>query len=311
MHNAILTLCEQQYGVAHVRQLREMGIPKDAIYRRIASLQLHVVHPGVVALGHTVLSEHGRCMAAALACGASGTITHEAAAWLHRTIGTFPGMIDVTATHHRGHIPGLQVHRSGLLDARSTTRIDGIRLTTFARTVVDLGARMSFPLLAHVMYKGSYRRIFDEEEILDELERVGLRRGRRSVLEALELRRSNSAGCRSLSEARMHELLLEIGAPPVLITPDIPTLDRIIEPDFCWPDLQLCIEVDGEQHDTPEGRAADQRRDAALSEAGYRVVRITSTDVWRRPSQVRERVHALLISAGARMRRPLGRKQPR
>jgi very-short-patch-repair endonuclease len=38
--------------------------------------------------------------------------------------------------------------------------------------------------------------------------------------------------------------------------------------------LKLIIEVDGEPHQTDEGRQGDQRRDQCLVEHGYHVVRI-------------------------------------
>jgi very-short-patch-repair endonuclease len=52
---------------------------------------------------------------------------------------------------------------------------------------------------------------------------------------------------------------------------EVPLLGRFIV-DFCAPRVRLVVEVDGECH--AERRAADTRRDAALSLAGYRVVRI-------------------------------------
>ena len=39
-------------------------------------------------------------------------------------------------------------------------------------------------------------------------------------------------------------------------------------------DLKLIVEVDGEHHETDEGRPHDQRRDPYLAERAYHVVRI-------------------------------------
>jgi very-short-patch-repair endonuclease len=48
--------------------------------------------------------------------------------------------------------------------------------------------------------------------------------------------------------------------------------------DFLCPAKGLIVEVDGDTHVDP---AADARRDAALTKLGYRVVRLTNTDVMR------------------------------
>ncbi|QJU60443.1 endonuclease domain-containing protein [Sphingomonas sp. AP4-R1] len=48
--------------------------------------------------------------------------------------------------------------------------------------------------------------------------------------------------------------------------------------DFVCPAARLIVEVDGDTHVDP---AADARRDAALGEAGYRVVRVTNDEVMR------------------------------
>ncbi len=52
---------------------------------------------------------------------------------------------------------------------------------------------------------------------------------------------------------------------------EVPLLGCFIV-DFCAPSVRLVVEVDGGCH--AERRAADARRDAALSGAGYRVLRI-------------------------------------
>ena len=51
--------------------------------------------------------------------------------------------------------------------------------------------------------------------------------------------------------------------------------------DFCCVALKLIVEVDGEHHQTDEGRQHDQRRDRYLAERGYQVVRIPGYEVLR------------------------------
>ena len=50
-------------------------------------------------------------------------------------------------------------------------------------------------------------------------------------------------------------------------------------PDFCCVALKLIVEVDGESHQSDEGRRRDLRRDEFLAEKGYQVVRIPGYQV--------------------------------
>ena len=64
--------------------------------------------------------------------------------------------------------------------------------------------------------------------------------------------------------------------------------------DFCCVALKLIIEVDGEHHQTDEGRQHDQRRDQHLAEQGYQVVRIPGYAVLRNAGSVQRQIeHAI------------------
>ena len=57
--------------------------------------------------------------------------------------------------------------------------------------------------------------------------------------------------------------------------------------DFCCVVLKLIIEIDGEHHQTEEGRGHDARRDQFLARRGFAVVRIPGYEVLRDPAAVR------------------------
>ncbi|MEL7230019.1 MAG: DUF559 domain-containing protein, partial [Pseudomonadota bacterium] len=50
--------------------------------------------------------------------------------------------------------------------------------------------------------------------------------------------------------------------------------------DFAIQSHKTIIEVDGEHHFTPEGLHRDAKRDAWFAQAGYRVIHITTADVF-------------------------------
>ncbi|MEM5491744.1 endonuclease domain-containing protein [Hoeflea sp. AS16] len=49
--------------------------------------------------------------------------------------------------------------------------------------------------------------------------------------------------------------------------------------DFAWLSKKLVIEVDGDSHETDQGRAHDQVRDAWMKDQGYTVLRFDNSDL--------------------------------
>ena len=49
--------------------------------------------------------------------------------------------------------------------------------------------------------------------------------------------------------------------------------------DFAWLAARIIVEVDGDSHETKSGKVHDLRRDAFLSQEGFRVLRFDNLDV--------------------------------
>src|SRR4051812_43295912 len=86
----------RQHGVVTRAQIRAMGLGDGAITQRIAAGRLHVVHHGVYAVGHAVLTRSGRWLAAVLACGPGAALSHSSAAALWGLQRGEPTITDVT-----------------------------------------------------------------------------------------------------------------------------------------------------------------------------------------------------------------------
>jgi very-short-patch-repair endonuclease len=56
--------------------------------------------------------------------------------------------------------------------------------------------------------------------------------------------------------------------------------------DFAWPAHRVIAEADGGTHDTPSGRRRDARRDDALQNAGWRVLRFPKREIVGDPAYV-------------------------
>ena len=108
---------------------------------------MHRVHRGVYAVGHPVLTVNGRRMAAVLAAGPGAVLSHASAAALWDIRRTSATRIDVTVRSSAGRAkrPGLRIHRTPTLRTDEITEHHGIRVTTPARTLLDLAVLIASP----------------------------------------------------------------------------------------------------------------------------------------------------------------------
>jgi very-short-patch-repair endonuclease len=235
----------------------------------------------VYAVGHTVLTRNGVLTAAVLACGEGAVLSHRSAAELWR-IGPRSALIDVTAAVDR-RVQGVICHRAAL-EERST--LEGIPVTTPARTIIDL---------ADVLTARGLERAVDEAEYL----RLDL-----SGLEPILGRRGAGALARLLTEWRtesrtrseLEEVFIALCAEHGLERPEVNVHVEGSERDFLWRGARLVVEVDGAQaHRTRRAFERDRLRDAELTAAGYRVMRFTQRRLEREPGAVA----GLLRRAGA------------
>src|SRR5689334_24626734 len=78
----IAALAAKQHGVVSLAQLIGLGLSRKSVHRRSQAGRLHRVHQGVYAVGHKRLTQRGRWMAAVLAGGEGGVLSHRSAAAL-------------------------------------------------------------------------------------------------------------------------------------------------------------------------------------------------------------------------------------
>jgi very-short-patch-repair endonuclease len=94
-------------------------------------------------------------------------------------------------------------------------------------------------------------------------------------------------------EARLHAVAREAGVHSLVRQRDVGGDEWIGRVDFLDPEKRLVVEVDSDlHHGSMLDAAADARRDAALIDAGYTVVRIKEHDVWHRADEVIRRLLA-------------------
>ena len=125
------------WGVISAAELRECGLSRDAIWKRVRSGRLHPVHRGVYAVGHAQLTPEGRFLAAVKACGPKSALSHFSAAFHWGLLEPSERFPDVTAPTGRAH-RGINTHRSRSLLTDDVVVHRDIPTTTPRRTLDDL-----------------------------------------------------------------------------------------------------------------------------------------------------------------------------
>jgi very-short-patch-repair endonuclease len=217
-------------------------------------------------------------MAAVLAAGEGTALSHLSAAALWRIWRRRAAGIDVVAPRQR-RLRGVRVHTFRRLDPRDVTTRNGIPVTTVARTLVDLTDSLDQYQLANVIHEAAFLELFNARATTTAMARANGRHHLASLNAAVRAHNTGSAGTRSKLEDRFLALVHEAGLPEPRVNTHVHTASRSIEVDFHWPELNLCVEVDGHGHNRPPTRQDDQARDAALTAAGHRVVRLAEHDL--------------------------------
>lgn len=192
---------------------------------------------------------------------------------------------------YRQH-PGLVVHR-GLLAPDEITTIEGVAVTDPIRTGYDL-ARAG-PLGEAVVALDALSRVhrFPPSAVLDLRRRRLGARGSTQLAEAVRLADPRA---QSPMESRIRLAIIVGGLP-------VPVLQHPVGPfflDLAYPSIRLAIEYDGEAHRTQDRAMRDLARQAFLSDAGWKILRFTATQVMLRPRWVAAQVREELIKAGRR-----------
>ncbi|HEU4656738.1 MAG TPA: DUF559 domain-containing protein, partial [Capillimicrobium sp.] len=255
-------------------------------------------------VGHRALTPRARRLAAVLAGGADAVLSHRSAAQVHGLVDRAPARHEITAPDRRRHRGAeLVVYRNRLHPADRTV-VDGVPITTVARTLVDLAATRSADELDAALEAAARQRVLDLRAIDETIARNRRRRGVGRLAAAVERLHPAAQDTRSRLEARALALIARHDLP----APAVNVLVEGLEVDLLWPHARLAVELDSRQHHmTPQAFERDRARDARLATAGYRTLRFT----WRQLADEPQTVVAALRAALPAAHRPATPPQAR
>jgi predicted transcriptional regulator of viral defense system len=286
-------LAGRQHGVVSIRQLEQrLGFSHQAVLRAVASGRLHRIYRGVYAVGHTELSRQGECLAAVLAVGPGALLSNYSAGWLWGLWSGSPAPFEVTASVPRHHRPpkGVVRHRARNLVEEDRALVDGIPVTSVARTLLDLAWKLRSDQLRRVLARAEDLKLIDLEAIHAVIERNRGHRGAKRLRLALAIY-ERPIWTRSEFERRFVECLLESGLP----RPATGWNELGYELDVYWPELRFGVELDTwETHGTRDAFERDHDRDLDFALAGIESTRVSEWQFRRNPDQIMAKIAALL-----------------
>lgn len=240
-------------------------------------------------------------MTAVLDAGDEAVASHTTAAAMWRLPGFAllpPHVSRLRGTDgHGGHLA--VVHEPRSLPPHHRTVVDGIPVTTPARTIFDLAGLLPSPRTERALdnaIAASPALLRALHRLLPELAERG-RTGIALMRELLDARPMGYVAPASSLESRVIRLLDQAGICTQRQV-DLGGNDWIGRVDLVVAGTNLVIEVDSARfHSSLLDRARDARRDAELGALGYEILRVHEEDVWARPSTVVTMVRAALRRA--------------
>jgi hypothetical protein len=291
-------MATRQHGVVSIRQLEHLGFTRNTVSREVVAGRLHRLHRGVYAVGHERLTWHGYCLAAVLA-NSPAVASHFSAAWLWGLLRNRPtGAFHLTAPNPRHRKKGFVIHHADLTPA-DRGLVEGIPVTSLARTHLDLAARRSRGQVEASLKRSEENKQLDLRALEAVLDRCGNHPGRRNLKAALDIYEPDATVTRSSLERRLRDLAKRAGLPP-------PAMNFVVagyELDAYWAEERFAVELDlFETHGTRASFESDRLRQEELKLIGVEMIRVTGPRLKREPEIVIERVRTLL----ERRRRPTG-----
>lgn len=292
-----------QHGLATHPQLRVLGLSDEQIANRLQRKLLLPMHEGVYRHAAAPWTPPGQLLAAVLACGAGAVASHRSAARLHDLRDVPRWRPEVTVPGSRlPLLRGVVRHRTDLLEPLDVTSVNRIPVTSLPRTLLDLGAVVSFEVVEMAAQDAIIRGGVSAVELVCVLERVG-KRGRRgaAALRAVVRASLPSAGIESRLELDLVRLIESCPVPQPVLQYEIVLPDgRRLRLDTAWPELRIAAEADGRRwHSTRREFERDLLRSRAITAAGWRHFRYGWADVHQRAADVRDELTAVVLAATA------------
>ncbi|MGA9598521.1 MAG: DUF559 domain-containing protein, partial [Acidimicrobiia bacterium] len=278
---------------------RRLGIADSTLSDGVVAGRFRRAAPAVFVVGGCPSTGEQRLTIAVLSMPGLVAVSHRAAAEMWGLVTGEARHLEVVTTRwDRVPQTGVTIHESLDLVAADIKTLDGLPITTPARTVVDLGATSPWAVEG-ALETGIRRQLLTLKDVEAFVARVA-RRGRRGVgviRPLLVARRKWDTITESVLEDRFRETLHEAGLPEP--QPQYTVRGHggrfVCRADFAYPTEHILIELDSEAHhmDRLTFRRDRSKQNSAVV-LGWTVLRFTWWDLEEDPLRVTTQVQAAL-----------------
>lgn len=277
---AVIELVRRERNVVTREELLGVGVSRGWIDRRVRSGWLTREFHSVYVAGRARASLDERERAALKACGGDAVLSHFSAAARWKIRRYSRRTVHVTVPGRRRSRPGIRVHESPLHPRDITTK-DGVRLTTIARTLVDLAALLNDAELDTAVHEAEFLKRLDVRAVEQAMHRAGPVKGLPNLRSALRTRRPANGRIDFDLEREFHAFLRRHGFPPTEhgVEFELGDGDRTTV-DVLFRDAWVAIELDGGPHKTTRNFHRDRRKGRRLEALhGLTIIRVTEEDL--------------------------------
>ena len=277
-------------------RLLAAGYSDDELRRMRSQRRLVAVRPGAYVLGdderlRNPETRHALAVHAAVPhLGPGAVVSHMSAAVLHGMPlwGAPLDRVHVTRPRRSGARRSRHLHvHAAALDADEVVAVDGIAVTSVARTVADLARSLAFEAALVPADGALFLRLADPAALVEAVGRSSSRPGNTAARRVVAFA---DGGAQSPGESRSRVAMMRAGLPaPILQRHVLSRVGQWIgKVDFDWPGLATVGEFDGEVkygrllrpgQEPGEVVFAEKLREDAIRDQGLRVVRWVWADL--------------------------------
>jgi very-short-patch-repair endonuclease len=253
------------------------ALDANLLNRHALRSRFAAIYPGVYVPAGVALTVRDRACAAWLWSRRNGVLAGRSAAAIHGSKWVSPNAPAELLYDNRHRPPGVRTWADAVADDEIEV-IDGMGVTTAARTALDLARRNPVdPAVTAIdaLFNATRVKVADVEMLLA---RYRSHKGIRRARAAIDL---VDGGAESPRETALRLLIIRAGFP----RPETQIRVRneyglvVARVDMGWSNPKIAVEYDGDHHWQDRRRiAADIRRSEMLRELGWIVIRMTAED---------------------------------
>ena len=295
----ILRLATAQFGVITRQQALDRGFTRSQITTRCRLTEWEIILPAVYHVRGAPLSWEGYAVAALLWAGPKSCLSHEAAARFWGLSAFETAGIVITSPDRLRPVDGLQIH-TGIVPSKRLVRRGSLRVTTVARTILDLASVFDPQQLEAVLDEALRKRLVTLTAIKSMLAKDGTR-GRKGTAALKRLVARRDPASRPL-ESELERLCLNTIKKAGLPLPQQQRWikddrGRFARVDFIYEDKKIIIEVDSFAHHSSQSDwVRDMERRNRLTRSHWRVYHVTYWALRDQPHQLVDWLRQVLLA---------------